>query len=284
MAHWGLAPHESPDGTWRLPEKALPLLDAERIVAGMTPGTRSALDVRILPVVDSTSAWLMAQPPGDTALACLAEYQTAGRGRRGRHWVMPFGSGLALSLRWEVSGWADVPPRVTLAVGAALASALRELGVHGLGLKWPNDLLVGDRKLGGILVEQRRRGDRGWLVIGLGLNVRLPASTIPVDPPAVDLAALMGDPPPDRNDLAAVLLEALVDCLASFSGQDRTWLHRRWAEFDVLAGEPVRVELGDRLIHGTARGVDDIGRLRVVSGEQEWRLDAGEVRVRRRMP
>jgi BirA family transcriptional regulator, biotin operon repressor / biotin---[acetyl-CoA-carboxylase] ligase len=281
MADWGLALDEPSTGRWRWPGGAPALLDAERITSDLPDGIRERLEVRVFPVIDSTSAWVSAQSKSIRNLACLAEYQTAGRGRRGRQWHMPFGSGIAMSMRWDTSRWDDVPPRVTLTLGIAIAGLLREMGVDGIGVKWPNDLLVSGRKLGGILVEQRHGGDQSWLVIGLGLNVRLPPSA-PIDQPWTDLTSVLSGSLPERNCLAARLLEVLAEALCAFPEQDPSQLSRQWAAFDVLAGEPVRVECPDGVIDGLASGVDETGRLRVAKGEAQWLLHSGEVRVRRR--
>ncbi len=280
MADWGLVLEEPSTGRWRWPGDAPALLDAEGIASELPDGIRERVEVRVFPVINSTNAWVSAQSTSIRNLACLAEYQTAGRGRRGRQWHMPFGSGIAMSMRWDTSRWADVPPRVTLALGMAIAGLLREMGVDGIGVKWPNDLLVSGRKLGGILVEQRRGGDRSWLVIGLGLNVRLSPSA-PIDQPWTDLASVLSGSLPERNRLAARLLEVMADALCAFPDQDPGELSRQWAAFDVLAGEPVRVECPDGVIDGLASGVDEAGRLRVANGEAQWLLHSGEVRVRR---
>jgi BirA family transcriptional regulator, biotin operon repressor / biotin---[acetyl-CoA-carboxylase] ligase len=282
MAEWGFVPLEPTPGVWQWPTGMLPALDGGRIVEALSASARGRVDVHVLPVTESTSDWLFARPAAARALACFAEYQTGGRGRRGRSWVMPPGSGIALSLRWDVSGWPRVEPGVSLHAGMAVATALRGIGVAGVGLKWPNDLLVDGRKLGGILVEQRRTRSGAWLVVGLGLNVRLPESAS-IDQPWTDLASVLPGRLPGRDHLAARLLDSLVELFATSPGRAAAALATRWKAFDVLAGEAVRVERGDDVIEGIAMGVDESGRLRVEAGGRQWCLDSGEVRVRRRL-
>jgi BirA family transcriptional regulator, biotin operon repressor / biotin---[acetyl-CoA-carboxylase] ligase len=281
MGRWGLS-LEQRSGVWRLAQGPRELLSVAAIRERLPRDLGECLDLRVFPVLDSTSRWLMAQPAGDRiCLGCLAEYQTSGRGRRGRDWVMPFGSGIALSLRWDVSAWPEVPPRVTLMLGLAIARTLRDAGVTDIGLKWPNDLVVSGRKLGGMLVEQRRSREHAWLVVGLGLNVRMPPS-MPVDQPWTDLESQYTRAAPGRNHMAALLLEAMVNALRAFPGHDPETLREGWSRFDVLADEAVRVLRPDGIIEGVARGVDASGRLRVVGEAGDWLLDAGEVSVRRK--
>jgi BirA family transcriptional regulator, biotin operon repressor / biotin---[acetyl-CoA-carboxylase] ligase len=280
MSRWGLS-LERRSGVWRLVHGPRELLSVEGVREGLPRELGERLGLHVFPVLDSTSRWLMAQPADERAcLGCLAEYQSCGRGRRGRDWVMPFGSGIALSLRWDVSAWAEVPPRVTLTLGLAIARTLHEAGVADIGLKWPNDLVVSGRKLGGMLVEQRRSRDYAWLVVGLGLNVRMPPS-IPVDQPWTDLESLLPGPVPGRNRLAALLIEAIVNALRAFPAHDPEALREGWSRFDVLADETVRVQGPGGVIEGVARGIDASGRLRVVGETGDWLLDAGEVSVRR---
>lgn len=285
LSGWGLRILKPDPGLWRLSSGPLQLLSVDRIQDALSPALRYQVAIRVFPVLDSTNRWLMAQPVGqESCLVCLAEYQSAGRGRRGRHWATPFGGGIALSLRWDVSGWRDVPPRVTLALGLAVAEMLRTLGVAGLVLKWPNDLMVAGRKLGGILVEQRRHAGRTWLVAGIGFNLRMPAEVC-IDQPWTDLASVLHDEAvPERNQLAALMVQALVEAFAAFPSEDPERLVQRWARMDALAGRPVCVEHGDSLIHGVAAGVDTSGRLRVMADGRQWLLDSGEVSVRSAFP
>jgi BirA family transcriptional regulator, biotin operon repressor / biotin---[acetyl-CoA-carboxylase] ligase len=281
MRRWGLA-LERRAGTWRLAHGPRELLTVEGIRERLSREHGEHLSLHVFPVLDSTSRWVMAQPAGARrCLGCVAEYQSSGRGRRGRGWVMPFGAGIAMSLRWDVSAWAEVPPRVTLMLGLAIARTLHDAGVVDIGLKWPNDLVVAGRKLGGMLVEQRRGRDCAWLVVGLGLNVRMPPS-VSVDQPWTDLESLLSEAVPGRNHTAALLLESIIDALQAFPGHDPEALREGWSRFDVLANQAVRVQRPDGIIEGVARGVDASGRLRVVGKAEDWLLDAGEVSVRRK--
>ena len=107
--------------------------------------------------------------------ACLAEFQSAGRGRRGRRWLAPFASGLCLSVNWNFRDAPAALGALSLAIGVAILRALRRHRVHGLALKWPNDIVHGRRKLGGILIDMRgEAAGPAYVVVGCGINVRLP--------------------------------------------------------------------------------------------------------------
>ena len=242
-------------------------LDARAIAAQLAPATRVRLrDVEVLARVDSTNAELMrrAQPQ----LALLAESQSAGRGRRGKAWASPPGANLYLSLSWPAPREAGLP----LAMGLACAQALRDARLR---VKWPNDLLAEGRKLGGLLVEV----SGGVAVIGVGLNVRMPAEAArAIDQPWIDLAALglAGE----RNAIAARLLDAMVAALIEFDAQGFVPFAARWPPFDALQDREVRVLDGEAVVYGAARGIAPDGALRVWVGESERRFHSAEVSVR----
>jgi BirA family biotin operon repressor/biotin-[acetyl-CoA-carboxylase] ligase len=245
-------------------------LDAGTIVAALAPATRVRLrDVDVLAEVDSTNAALMRRAALDpTPAALLADAQTAGRGRRGKAWLSPPGANLYLSLAWPVREAAGL----SLAVGIACAEALR---VPALRVKWPNDLVVEQRKLGGVLIELAG----GIAVIGVGLNVRMPRAAAEVlDQPWTDLATLGIDA--DRNTLAARLLDALVAALLEFERGGFAPFAARWQGLDALAGREVRVASGDEIHPGIAAGVAADGGLRVALAGGERVFHSADVSVR----
>lgn len=275
LAAWGLSVQEGPTGVLRL-DRPVEALSGQRIIAALAESLRERLDVRVFARLNSTNRWLADAPDAEGDLACLAEYQEAGRGRRGRDWIMPVGSGLALSLSRDVTDWGEVPARVTLAMGLAVAQAL---GHPSIGLKWPNDLVVNGRKLAGMLVEQRRADGRVRLIIGLGINVSMPKA-VDIDQPWADLAELYGEALPGRNQLAAKLIQTLVEALDRFPGESAASLQEHWPRFDVLSGRQVVVTGAGDPVRGIACGVDDLGRLRITSRGENRFMEAGEVSVR----
>ena len=271
-------------GGYRL-EAPLELLQAARIAAALAPATRAQLgDLAVHWQLDSTSSELLRRAsvdPRDT-LACVAEIQSAGRGRRGRAWRMPLGGGIALSLLKRFDGGMVALAGLSLVAGIAAVRALADCGIDGVGLKWPNDLLAQDRKLGGILVEIGGEAmGPCHAVVGIGVNVVLDArGGAAIDQPWIDLAALAHGGPPSRNLLVARLLERLTEALARFAEAGFAAFVDDYARLDVLAGRGVRVLRGGRSEEGIARGVDARGALRVECANREQAIDSGEVSIR----
>lgn len=255
-------------------------LDAAAIEADVR-ARGAALRVEALDVTDSTNERLLARLPDGPVHACalLAEYQTAGRGRRGDRWIAPPGGGLCLSLGWRF----DSPPAtfsaLSLVVGVALARTLVAMGVGGARLKWPNDVVVGDAKLAGILIEMRSEaGGPCTTVIGIGLNVRLPeAARAVIDQPACDVESAAGRSV-SRNALAADLLAALSTDVSVFAETGFARFRDAWTALDALADAPVRLELPGRRVDGIARGVDEHGALLIEHGGAPERFLAGHLR------
>lgn len=261
------------------------LLDEAQIRAELSTLARSQLArIEIHQSIDSTNSYLLSRAqhglPGGTV--CLAEEQTAGKGRRGRHFVSPFAANLYCSLLWRFR----LPPQrlqcLSLASGIAAVRALQTLDIHSAGLKWPNDILWQDRKLGGILVELSRAAqDDYFAVVGIGINVNMPAH-ISIDQPWIDLAGIIG---PDhtslsRNRLAAALLNELVDILNAFETTDSQLIIQQWQRFDMLKDRPVSVKLNDKAFSGTARGISSDGALLLETENGIQRYSAGEVSLR----
>ena len=232
-------------------------------------GCAAISNVRSLTVTDSTNERLLAElQQGDIhGHALLAEYQTAGRGRRGDRWISPPGSGLCMSLGWRF----DAPPAtfsaLSLVVGLALVRTLRQRGVGAAMLKWPNDIVCNGAKLAGILIEMRAEaGGICRTVIGMGINVRLSQQARDmIGRPADDYMSTAGETIP-RNELAAALLVGLARVLPEFARDGFAPFRADWAGFDALAGTAVCLELPGRVVRGQARGVDDHGALLIEHG------------------
>jgi BirA family transcriptional regulator, biotin operon repressor / biotin---[acetyl-CoA-carboxylase] ligase len=285
LEEWGIAVEAKPGSGYQL-ESQIDLLDASAIRAKLPHAALERLrNLEVHEVLDSTSDRLLAVeelPPGRFD-ACLAEFQSAGRGRRGRSWVAPFASGLCVSVNW---GYRDAPATLgalSLAAGVAASRALRRLGFAKLSLKWPNDIVHRDGKLGGILIDLRgEAAGPAYFVVGIGINVRLPRATRErlradgVD--AVDLASLGNAPL--RNDAAAVLIAELTQALLEFGARGMTAFAEEWQRADALAGRPVRVHHGGQFLDGLARGVDADGALLLEIDGASRRILSGEVSVR----
>jgi len=273
---------------YRLP-RAVDLLDEGLFLQAMEPATREFVEhIDVLLSVDSTNRFVADASSGasERAHICLAELQTAGRGRRGRHWVAPFGAGLCMSIGWP---FAEAPPAfsaLSLAVGVAATKALTRLGIHGVGLKWPNDLVWQHRKLGGILIEMRgESAGPARVVIGLGINTFMPGAVrlALAEQQALlvaDLHEIARDKMPSRNVLAAALVEEILSMLRVFAQSGFVPFAEEWRRLDTLADAPVRVLTSTETTFGTARGVESDGTLLVdVEGELR-RFVSGEVSLR----
>ncbi|GGD45529.1 bifunctional biotin--[acetyl-CoA-carboxylase] ligase/biotin operon repressor BirA [Pseudoxanthomonas indica] len=262
----------------------LDLLDATSIQTQISRQASTLLvALQVAWSIDSTNAELLRQPADAAgAKVLLAEQQTGGRGRRGRSWASPLASNLYLSVSRQFSGGLARLGGLSLVTGVAVAEALHALGFAAVGLKWPNDLLVGDRKLSGILIEGG--GEHGGpvrAVIGIGLNVRMPqAQGERIDQPWIDLQALMPTAP-SRNVLAAAVLSRLLPALEAFDADGLAPFLARYAALDLLAGQPVSVNDARGVRHGEAAGLGEDGALRVRFDNELQSVYAGDVSVRK---
>ena len=261
------------------------LLDRELVIAGLSPLSRqllSELDLR--DSVGSTNAEAMARISAGSGAGyvCTAEQQSAGRGRRGREWVSPYARNLYVSIVWEYEQGAAVLEGMSLAVGVAVARALATCNVPAVQLKWPNDLLCGGAKFGGILLEMT--GDPAGtcqVVAGIGLNVDMPnALAASIDQAWTDVARICGGEPPGRNLLLAAVLDELLPMLAKFeSGGFAPW-RDEWQALDAFAGEKVVLHSGDHQMAGTACGVDERGALQLQTATGVQSIFGGEISLR----
>lgn len=261
---------------------AVPLLDRALIQAALSGQTDAYEVIQVDYQVDSTNRLAMAYA-GQGAAAFLAEQQTAGRGRRGRPWQSPLGAALYLSVAWPLEAPAKGLSGLSLVAGLAVADGLEEGYGLDVRLKWPNDVQIEGRKLGGILIELS--GDPEGpcrAVIGIGLNCLLPeAVSRLIDQPWTDLYRELQSIP-DRNQLAANILRQLARQLPVFEREGFAAFQARWLARDALQGQPVVVALGERHVSGIARGVDGDGALCVATDQGEQRFSGGEVSVRPR--
>ena len=262
--------------------RALELLDAGAIESALSPAARAlSRGVEVAFDLDSTSSALLALPPGEAhARVLFAEHQRAGRGRRGRSWRSPLAANLYASFGWRYERGPAALSGLSLALGVAAVEALARCGVAGVGLKWPNDLVVAGRKLGGILVELG--GEIGGpcdVVAGIGLNVAMPRrDEAAIDQPWIDAATIA--PSVSRGALAAALADAVLLALDRYAREGYAAFRDAYARADALRGAPVRVLLGADVVEGDALGTDEAGLLRVRVDGVERRYASGEVSVR----
>lgn len=263
---------------------ALELLDAQAIAAALPPLLQPRLaGIDIHWEIDSTSSALLrgAAGCGDYAV-CLAEQQSAGRGRRGRTWQSPPLCNVYMSVLKRFDRGMGSLAGLSLAVGVAVARALESLGAQGLGLKWPNDVLAPAGKLAGILVELGGEFlGPCHAVIGIGVNLYLPPGVrAAIDQPAADLAGLC-TPLPARNAVVAALLRELVEVLDLFAAQGFAPLREAFEQRDLLRGGELTLSDGVGSRVGIGAGVDARGALLLRQGDTIAAFDSAEVTVRK---
>jgi len=261
----------------------LELLSADRIQASWGAASQTIKRLEILSEIDSTNRYLLTNSLTEaTPVACLAERQTAGRGRRGRQWLSPFGRNLYLSLGWYFPGGVVGLEGVSLAVALAVVRALTDVGVSGLGVKWPNDIYWHGKKMAGVLLELTGEAGGGcFIVVGVGINVQMPsAAGAQIDQPWTDVSTAAVGQSVSRNRLAGRVLHQLVTTLQQFEQSGWASFAGEWRQFDLASGQAVEVRCFDETVHGTALGVDAAGALLVETDTGVRRLHAGDVSLR----
>jgi BirA family biotin operon repressor/biotin-[acetyl-CoA-carboxylase] ligase len=230
--------------------------------------------IEILPQAASSNTLLLQHAgvanggaPSGSVLA--VEVQTAGRGRMGRTWHSGLGTALTFSLLWRFDCGLNALSGLSLAVGVAVVRALNRLGAQGVQLKWPNDIMTGQGKLAGVLIEAQ------------GLNCTLPVSLVPqIGQPASALDEIC-KAMPTRNQLLAVLLLELGGVLQQFARDGFAAFHDEWERYHIHQNMPIRLQMADgKTVNGIARGISDSGELCVETGQGTRCFNSGEVGVR----
>lgn len=256
LRDWGVDVFTVPGKGYSLPEP-IQLLDEAFISGQFNEG-----NIAVLPVIDSTNQYLMDRMDqlhsGD---ACVAEYQQAGRGRRGRKWFSPFGANLYLSMYWRLEQGPAAAMGLSLVIGIVMAEVLQALGAEEVRVKWPNDLYLQDRKLAGILVELTgKTGDAAQIVIGAGINLAMrnvEADIVNQGWINLQEAGIAVD----RNQLAVRLISELRAALHLFEQEGLSPYLMRWKKLDNFINRPVKLIIGDKEIYGISRGIDAQGAL-----------------------
>ena len=283
LGELGLDIYAVPGKGYRLAQP-VELLDAQAIRASLSDEGRALLSgLEVHPRLDSTNTYLMQRAAAGlpSGHACLAEYQEAGRGRRGRQWVSPFAANIYLSILWRFTLDPAQLGGLGLAVGVGMLRALRAAGVEGLGLKWPNDLLWQGRKLAGTLLEMSGESfGASTVVAGLGVNCRMPkAAGAHITQPWADLEEALGAGL-SRNALAGGLLSHILQVLHDYQLHGLAPFLDEWQDYDAVRGKTINLQLPNERITGIAAGVDRGGALLLTRNGSTQAYLAGEISVR----
>lgn len=269
---------------YRLP-LGLDLLDVQLVRSFLNENAKDALEhIQLDTFTDSTNLMALRNiRQWNHGALYLSEYQSAGKGRRGRSWVGPLASNLYMSLIWRFAGGAAALQGLSLLVGLSILQSLKELGINGIELKWPNDLLYQGKKLAGILLEMQ--GDASGdvsVVIGVGVNVLMDKSHHnyqQIDQPWVDLTSI-SDRKINRNQMLASILNRLTENLALFAEQGLAPFVDQWHQYHAFQDSYVKLLADAQAIEGICRGIDQRGALLL---ERYGKIEAyhgGEISVR----
>ncbi|EOD2823379.1 TPA: bifunctional biotin--[acetyl-CoA-carboxylase] ligase/biotin operon repressor BirA [Providencia stuartii] len=259
LRSWGIEVQTIAGKGYKLPH-TLNLLNGE-LIKQYIQGS----DVIVEPVIDSTNQYMLERisslKSGDT---CLAEYQSAGRGRRGRQWISPFGCNLYLSMYWKLDQGPAAAVGLSLVVGIIIAETLNKLSRGKVKVKWPNDLYLNDKKLAGILVELTgKTGDAAHIIIGIGINIGMEKKNVDKEGTInQEWASLIDEVENiERNKLSADIINALKKALVLFEKEGLVPFLERWFELDNFLGRKVKLLIGDKTITGVEKGINQQGAL-----------------------
>ncbi len=266
---------------YRLAEP-IELLSEEKIVSHIESSNIVA-KVEVHNVIDSTNSYLMRRLPNQNTpgQVCIAEYQSAGRGRRGRQWISPFGSHIYMSMYWSLEQGMSSAMGLSVVAALAVSDAIKTLYKTDVELKWPNDIYFKGVKLAGILIDLEGQAmEPCHCVIGVGLNINMPAKSAElVDQPWTDLSSAIGVEI-DRNILAASIISALIKRLEVHSETGINTMVAQWHEHDVYFNKAVSLITGDKVTRGICRGINAQGALLLEVNGKVSPVYGGEVSLR----
>jgi len=265
--------------------KALDLLDENAIRSNLNRQTLKQVNqFEIYFDIDSTNHYLNTKSLEGSlsGYVVLAEQQSSGQGRRGKPWVSPFGCNIYLSVLWRFQFGPAQLGCLSLLIAVAVVRVLRQLGVEGAGVKWPNDIYWQNKKLAGILLEVRGEASGpSAVVVGVGLNVAMPIEhDNEIAQEWVNLESIL-QTKVDRNRFAALLINSLFDVLNN-AVENQQSLINEWQSMDILKNKEVEVLFADKVIQGKALGITKEGALRLLRGNKEIICHSGDVSIRRK--
>lgn len=248
-------------------EKPLELLDQHFLAAELDTVINQEIGkLKVFAIIHSTNQYCLENflTLGKYPNIALAEFQTHGRGQRGNTWVSPIASGLNLSIHWRFKD--PITPSayncLPLKIGSIVVRVLHKIGFADVGLKWPNDIMFQEKKLGGILIETKNNNNgQQNIVIGLGLNIDCPANfSTYTNQAAIDLASIK-KPLPKRNYIAKKLISALIADLKNYPYTNTQDTISEWSKYDCMSGKHAKLILPNKNISGLVLGIDNNGSL-----------------------
>ncbi|MBF8268590.1 MAG: BPL/LPL catalytic protein [Gammaproteobacteria bacterium] len=261
------------------------LLDVTRIRQMLATAMQTRIStLEVAFVAESTNRYLMDKLPRENihGHVVLAEYQSAGKGSKdNRTWVSPLGGGIYLSIGWHFDTYPNSFTALSLATGVAVAGALQQCGVEGLGLKWPNDIVSQGSKLGGILIESRGiTTSHCDIVIGIGINVRIPEQVHAlIGQPFTDISRLVRTLP-SRNQLVAAIISATIGMLIEFDRHGFSRFIDEWRRLDLFVGKEASLVFPDRTLNGRVLGIENNGMLAMSINGRKHQFAGGELSLR----
>ena len=274
LPQWGLQIDTQAGRGYRL-RPALELLNEAQIRSQLANADGDAsCNLHIINSTASSNQWLAENATGLSA--CLAEHQSAGRGRRGRDWFSPFGQNLYLSLRCDLPAWPEKLSALGLVLGVALCERFQQAAIP-LQLKWPNDLYLNGKKCGGMLIEQRGEAHGPCsLIIGLGLNVHMRDAQIDQDWTSLSVQGHNVS----RNQWATTLIQTLLAEVHTISDIHIAAQLKKFKHYDLYHGQPVRLSNNQDSHDGISMGIDEWGRLLLKTNDGITPFSVGDVSLR----
>lgn len=256
---------------------------SKRKIAESLGNSDDVFNIEVHSLIDSTNSYLMRRLPNQLSQGqvCLAEYQSAGRGRRGRQWISPFGSQIYLSIYWYLEQGLSAAMGLSLVAALAVSDAIYELSNIQVQLKWPNDIYLDGVKLAGILIDLEGQAfEPSHSVIGIGLNLNMPVeSALKIDQRWTDLKSHYKSEI-DRNDLAAKLIHHLLKRLKQQQNTGLSAMLDEWHKHDYYLDKPVKLITGQRETMGICRGVNNQGAMMLEIEGKMKPIYGGEVSLR----
>jgi BirA family transcriptional regulator, biotin operon repressor / biotin---[acetyl-CoA-carboxylase] ligase len=276
--------HSAVSGKGYRLDKPLELLAHAKINEILSEQNQALISrLEIHDTLNSTNNYLVEQSQNNapSGFICFAEHQTAGKGRRGRQWVSPYGNNIYVSILWRFQqGGIAGTAGLSLAIGVAVIRALKQHNINDVGLKWPNDIYCQGKKLGGILIEVSGEADGPCAaVIGLGLNLFLPETQAQSITQAwTDLTKIIGEKPLLRNELAGTVLDHILSLTNEFETAGIQDYLDEWRSYDCLKGHAATLFIGQQQVEGIVEGIDDNGLLLIKRADDSIQAFAsGEV-------